>query len=545
MTDSRTILVAEDEPEVRHYLRMALRCQGFGVECAEDGEEALHYLCRGERPVSLVLLDLMMPRKDGLETLREMRRLDQNLPIIILSGVSAPLKVLEALKSGATDFLGKPVSHEDLGRAIGRALRTEAAVKGAPPDPATPTGGEDITFCGNPQMKKIQTALEQIAAWDVPVLFQGASGVGKEVLARRLHALSPRAGKPLLKLNCAAMPSELLESELFGYEKGAFTGAFKNKPGKFEIADGGTILLDEIGDMDCRLQAKLLHVLQDNEFQRLGGKDTVRVNVRVLAATHRDLEKAMREGHFREDLYYRLNVINIHVPALEQRKDEILPLARFFLRKHGAPQIAPPDLTPDLQQALLSHDWPGNIRELENLMRKFLVFRDPEALAGELREKSRLKLKMALSQPAGRAGATTWETPSAAPSEAEEILQALEANHWNRRQAAAALRMDYRGFLYRIRKLGIDKVQPFPGSAAVVPQETAAPAWDQVTSSQRQAEAEAILAALRSTLWNRRQAAALLGMDYKALLYRMKKLAIGGPEWASDPPMKQFRAARE
>ena len=208
------------------------------------------------------------------------------------------------------------------------------------------------------------------------MLIQGETGVGKEVFARELHAHSPRAKRSFLKLNCAALPSELVESELFGYERGAFTGAFQRKPGMFEQADGGTIMLDEIGDMDFKLQAKLLQVLQDHEFQRVGGKGCIRVDVRVIAATHCDLEQAIAEDRFREDLFYRLNVVSVRVPPLRERREDILAMAEFLARKHAPPGAAPPPIPPSLQEMFLAYDWPGNIRELENVIRKFLIFRD-------------------------------------------------------------------------------------------------------------------------------------------------------------------------
>jgi two-component system response regulator AtoC len=307
--------------------------------------------------------------------------------------------------------------------------------------------------------------LERVGNSDVPVLLQGETGVGKEVLARQLHARSPRARKPFLKVNCAALPSELIESELFGYERGAFTGAFRNKPGKFELADGGTILLDEIGDMDLKLQAKLLHVLQDQEFERLGGREPVRVNVRVMAATHCDLEAAVREGRFRADLYYRINVISIKIPPLRERRDEILDLAEFLLAKHAPAGCRPPAVPAVLRQALLAYDWPGNVRELENVMRRYLVLQDAEMIARELSLRS-------LAQPMG-----------AVASPAVNLLE------------------------------------PANGTSPL----------RKVEEAKRHAERDAILAALNTTQWNRKQAAALLGVDYKALLYKMKKLGIGQP----------------
>src|SRR5437879_406179 len=305
----------------------------------------------------------------------------------MLSGASSPFKVVEAMKSGATDFIPKPVSHDDLKSAIEKALGN-GALNGHVPDILGEQDRHlkgDHPLAGSIRVKSVEPLLRQIGGSEIPVLIQGETGVGKEVIARQLCAQSPRADKVFLKLNCAALPSELVESELFGYERGAFTGAFQKKPGMFEMADGGTILLDEIGDMDFKLQAKLLQVLQDQEFQRLGGKETIRVDVRVIAATHCDLENAIAEGRFREDLYYRLNVVTIPVPPLRERTDEILTLAEFFLKKHARPGMAPLPVTPALHQALIAHYWPGNIRELENVMRKYLVIRDADMIGDDLR----------------------------------------------------------------------------------------------------------------------------------------------------------------
>jgi two-component system response regulator AtoC len=471
VNNGSTILLGEDELEVRSYLEMALKCHGYSIESAQDGEEVLSCLERDRDRISLVLLDIMMPRKDGLETLRDIRRADRDLPIIMLSGASSPLKVVEAMKSGATDFVPKPVSHEDLCRAIEKALGNGAlngvGAHAVSDQPALKSEG---VLPGAVRVKAIDPLLKQVGSSEVPVLIQGETGVGKEVIARQLCAQSPRANKIFLKLNCAALPSELVESELFGYERGAFTGAFQKKPGMFEMADGGTILLDEIGDMDFKLQAKLLQVLQDQEFQRLGGKETIHVDVRVIAATHCDLEKAIAEGRFREDLYYRLNVVTMRVPPLRERQDEILPLAEFLLRKHARPGTAPLPITPALHQALVAHYWPGNIRELENVMRKYLVVREADTIISDLRERTFRKAAPALVQSktlAAGAGVASFDEPPSTPilkqvnkakeqAETEAIMAALNSTRWNRKQAAQILNIDYKALLYKMKKLSIE-----------------------------------------------------------------------------------------
>jgi two-component system response regulator AtoC len=339
-------------------------------------------------------------------------------------------------------------------------------------------------FGSSPQMQRLEKLADQIGWSDVPVLIQGETGVGKEVLAREVHARSLRAGRSLLKLNCAALPSELVESELFGYERGAFTGAFQRKPGIFELADGGTLLLDEIGDMDYKLQSKLLQVLQDQEFQRLGGRGTVRVNVRVIAASHRDLENAIAENLFREDLYYRLNVISVCVPPLRERKEDIIPLAEFLLRKHNNSSVETVELPSALIDVFLNYNWPGNVRELENTIRRFLIFRDAKAVELELRRKLRrtpVAVNVSAQPTFGQDGVPQprAEVPTApviehAPTSAKEPVSALK----------------------------------------------------HLARANREAEREAILAALKTTNWNRRRAAVLLEVEYRTLLYKMKVLSI-------------------
>jgi transcriptional regulator of acetoin/glycerol metabolism len=297
--------------------------------------------------------------------------------------------------------------------------------------------------------------LRRVAAANVPVLLHGETGVGKEVMARRLWAYSARANKPFLKLNCAALPSELIESELFGYEKGAFTGATIDKIGKFEMAQNGTILLDEIGDMDVRLQAKLLQVLQDGEVQPLGSSRIVNVNVRVMAATHRDLRRAIEQGSFREDLYYRLSVINITIPPLRERPSEVLPLASKLLLRHLPEGFPTPVISEALERAMLAYHWPGNVRELENVMRRFLVYQDAELLARELLEDAPEGSSTAPIAARHHASSIDCLAQASREAEAKLLLEALESARWNRRQAALRLNVDYKAFLYKLQKHGI------------------------------------------------------------------------------------------
>lgn len=464
----KTILVGEDDREVRNYLEVTLRCRGYDVKSAADGEGVLDYLRSGS-PVSAVLLDIIMPNKDGFETLREVREMNAKLPVIMLSSMSTPLNVVQAMKIGATDFLAKPVSHEDLGRMIQQATES-AAVESAEPRQGDMSADDDMFYGASSNMRMLRSSVPRVAASDVPLLINGETGTGKAVLARQVHMLSARADRPFIKLNCGAVPADLMESELFGYERGAFTGAFQRKPGVFELADGGTILLDEIGDMDLQLQVKLLQVLQDHEFRRLGGREVVRVDVRVIAATHRDLIDAIHANRFREDLYYRLNVLTLTLPPLRERKDDILGMAEYFIRRHSSREAPPMVLTPRLKDVFLAYDWPGNIRQLENIVRKLMVLRDPDIIIHEL-----------------------------------ELMRARHERYHSPTQPEEAPKLDFK------RKATGNE----PGSILA-----------KVSRAKQEAEAEAILEALNATRWNRKQAAQRLNIDYKALLYKMKKLAM-------------------
>jgi two-component system response regulator AtoC len=455
------IVVVGENPTVHACLNRAFSGRNYALLSLKDIHEAIPYL-RDPGCMTLVALfcNVTMRREQDFTVLSEISAIHPHLQILLLPENARSLPTDLPVRNGNVHMIQKSASVDGLVQTVQHAANTagilaeKARLEGKSADAEESIGGGSPLFA--------TAFLTRVGMADVPVLLHGETGVGKEVLARRLCAYSPRAHKPFLKLNCAALPSELVESELFGYEKGAFTGAVVDKPGKFEIAQGGTILLDEIGDMDIRLQAKLLQVLQDGEVQPLGSNRTVKVDVRVLAATHCDLRRAIEQGTFREDLYYRLNVINIVIPPLRKRKNEIMPLAEALLRRHMRPGAAMPEITDELQQAMLEYRWPGNVRELENIMRRFIVYQDSSLLIDELAEaitSSALKPVEASNPhrvtPRGNASSIDRLAEQSRLAESRLLLEALEATRWNRRQAAARLNLEYRAFLYKLQKYGI------------------------------------------------------------------------------------------
>jgi two-component system response regulator AtoC len=333
---------------------------------------------------------------------------------------------------------------------------------------------EDLSFlAASPQMVKIRQQILQIAPVDVPIFIHGESGVGKEVVARMIHLRSLRANQPFIKVNCAALPSELLESELFGYEQGAFTGAIRSKPGKFELANKGTIFLDEIAEMSTQLQAKFLHVLQDQQYSRLGGRALVQVDVRVLAATNVNVKEAIQSGRFREDLYYRLNVFSIHVPPLRERAREIPMLFRHFLEKYSEKyQKQPPDPSGHLLEAAMRYPWPGNLRELENFVKRYVILEDDESSFRELLEmaSSRQRSSPHEEPPARQQGLKALVRGLKDEAEMEAIADALEKTNWSRKEAARMLGISYKALLYKMRQFKLDAGKPV--RAARLPVET-------------------------------------------------------------------------
>ena len=457
MSETAKILLVDDEPAMLRYIRTLLEVDDYKVETASTGEEALQCIDKGMEP-DLVLLDVLMPGIDGLETLEQIRQKRPAAKVVMLSCVNDTKKVVQAMRLGAHDYLTKPFQKAELDTVIDQCLG-----KGK-----TPVGGEveevadDVFFiAASPAMRKIRSQAALVANVDIPVLLLGESGTGKEVLGRLIHKLSPRAHRTFLKVNCAAVPADLLESELFGYEPGAFTGANHAKPGKFELCNKGTILLDEIGEMPPALQAKLLHVLQDQQFSRLGSRSIIKVDVRILAATNIDIPQALATKRLREDLYYRLNAFTLQLPPLRDRKEEIPILLKHFMTRM-AEQYARPQLplSPPLLEACQKHSWPGNLRELNNFLKRYLILGDENLATAELQPRFDGNGGVGHADGGNRSNESTGGLKSLARSakdeaEGEAIRQALEQTNWNRKQAAAILQISYKALLYKIRQYGI------------------------------------------------------------------------------------------
>jgi DNA-binding NtrC family response regulator len=494
------IAVVDDDPLFSDYLTTMLRSRGYDAQAYSGGAELLEAVSSSRVP-QVVLLDVMMPAMNGLETLRALRAAHPNLQVIMLSGQQVPATIVDAVRAGAFDYVVKP-DDPDIGEAaienaiisaLDRiALESEVARLSA--NEVESADGVQPSWGNSPAMHRVLRMVERVATSDVTVLISGESGVGKEVIARELHRRSDRRNKHFVKVNCAALPPDLLESELFGHERGAFTGAQITRVGKFEFASGGTIMLDEIGELPASLQAKLLHVLQDGEFTKLGSNRLVKTDARVIGATNRDLAAMIRTGHFREDLYYRLQVIEIHVPPLRERVDEIPLLAEFFLRRYSSRYSRPlPRMSTSLRNALTTYSWPGNVRELENMMKRFVILQDEAIVRSEIE----------------RVGQTRVETPAAA-----SLPAAAPAFAPGRVDPPAA-------------------AEPAGASAARPARTGSLP--DVARAAAITAERDVIIRALDEFRWNRRKAAKVLGVSYKTLLNKMKGCGISGPGAPEDP----------
>jgi two-component system NtrC family response regulator len=450
------ILVIDDDESLRRVLEYNLAQEGYAVLTASSGEQGLDLLRK--EGADLVVTDVRMPGMDGLQVLEGVRKVDPNVQVIILTAFGTIEMAVEAMKAGAFHYISKPFNRDELKLTIKKALQLKELEREnvALREELKVRTGLDAIIAESPPMSQVLELVVRVAPTDTTVLILGESGTGKELIARAIHGSSPRAHGPFVTVNCAAIPETLLESELFGHVRGAFTGAIRDRVGKFEAAEGGTIFLDEIGEMRPDLQVKILRVLEERMLERVGDNRLIRVDVRVLAATNKDLSKAIQAGEFREDLYYRLNVVPLQIPPLRERREDIRPLAQHFLKQLGAsPRLT---IAPEAFRALESYDWPGNVRELENALERAMIFRRGDVISlADLPETIRApKAKEAVPLPVSlpEAGLSLEEV------EKELILRALQKHGWNQSRAARYLGITRHTLLYRIEKHNIAR----PGS---------------------------------------------------------------------------------
>ncbi|AKU97334.1 Response regulator of zinc sigma-54-dependent two-component system [Labilithrix luteola] len=444
-----SVLVVEDDAAVGLVLTTLLQQSRFEAVRVPSGEAALEIL--QSRPFDVVISDIRMPGMDGLALLAELGKRFPDLPVILLTAHGSVPLAVEAMKAGAVDFMLKPFERDEILFVVEKALaRGRRAAEKAP---SIETGSSG--FVGSsPAMNDVLTTIRKVASGTATVLVRGETGTGKELVARALHESGTRKDHPFVRVHCAALPDSLLESELFGYEKGAFTGAATRKPGRVELAHRGTLFLDEIGDVTPQVQVKLLRVLQEREFERVGGTETIKVDVRFVAATHRDLEAMVKRGEFREDLFYRLNVVPVRVPALRERGGDVesiaLHFARVFGEANGKPGIT---VEPGALHALRSHAWPGNVRQLQNLMERLVVLTDGLVIRGNDVERELGGASPSASSPSGAASSLGAHRQEA---EKEALLKALARANNNRTLAARLLDVSRRTLYNKLREHGIE-----------------------------------------------------------------------------------------
>jgi two-component system response regulator HydG len=443
------ILVVDDEPNARSGLEKLLRQDGYEVDVADDGAAAL--VIAGDRPPDLVVTDLKMPRMDGVELLKRLRAQDVDLPVIMVTAFGDVGSAVTAMRAGAEDYITKPVDFDALSLSIERSLarrdlKVEAENLRRQLRERDGEGVEGL-IGASPAMQKVYRLARQVAAARATVLVTGESGTGKGELARAIHKKSPRAEAPFITLHCAALAESLLESELFGHEKGAFTGADRRRAGRFEQAHGGTLFLDEVGEIPASTQVKLLRVLQERAFERVGGNETIEADVRLVAATNRDLAEDVRQGRFREDLYYRLNVVHIEMPPLRLRGSDVLVLADHFLRRFAQENKKRVEgFDDDARAKIVAHRWPGNVRELENAIERAVVLCEGSLIVGD-----DLPIDVA---PAPK---NSLRVPGATMAELERyaILTTLEATNGSTTKAAEMLDISVRTIQYRLHEYGL------------------------------------------------------------------------------------------
>ncbi len=470
MSKAHNILVVDDELNIRRVLSAMLKRDGYSVRAAADGAAAMAELKL--RPFDVVITDLKMPRIGGLALLEHILEHYPDTPVIIITAHGTIDGAVDALKRGAFDFITKPYEQDAIRHAVAKAIRTRAlnqatlhAGSATDDKPDSASRGRYGIIGATDRMQAIFNIIDKVASQPSTVLITGESGTGKELIAKALHEYSDRKSAPFIKINCAAIPKDLMESELFGHEKGAFTGADHAKPGRFELAHGGTLFLDEIGEIPMEMQVKLLRALQESEFERVGGIKTVQVSVRLVAATNRNLQEAIEAGAFREDLYYRLNVVPIHLPPLRERSQDVEPLTRHFIQKYNDRlQKNVEDVTPEALQTLCNYHWPGNIRELENVMERMLLFVDSDVidaddLPADLREKagdvSAMPIPPIHLPAAADGGLKEAIKETTMRLEREYIIQALAETNQNVTQAAKLLKISRKSLQNKMKEFGL------------------------------------------------------------------------------------------
>ena len=449
--DNINILVADDDLSIREGCERILRGEGYRVRTAKDGLQALQAL--KEEQFDLALLDLKMPGRNGLQVLREIKRQSPHTEVVMITGFATVETAVEAMRLGAYDYIPKPFPPSEVRQVVAKMIQKRALLGEAPEEEwkIQLDGRTDVIVGDSPRMREVFRLVKKVAPTDSTVLIYGESGTGKELIARAIHYNSLRRDKPFLVVDCGSLVETLFESELFGHVKGAFTGAIETKHGSFELANGGTFLFDEIGNISLSMQAKLLRAIQEREIRRVGGTTAIKVNVRIIAATNRDLRRCVQEGTFREDLYYRLSVIPIYLPSLRERKEDIPLLARHFLQKYNQRRKrAIRDISPAAMQLLCNYQWPGNVRELENVIERAVVIAEgdqitPESLPPHLRTEEK-----ALPSEA-------FELRTLEQIEKEHITRTLVATGWNRSRAAQLLGIDRKTLYEKIRRYQIGK----------------------------------------------------------------------------------------
>ena len=441
-----TVLVVDDEEGIRESLKDILEDEGYEVLIASNAEEALKLV--NEASPDLVYLDIWLPDRDGIEVLEEIKGRERTMPVVMISGHGSIELAVKATKLGAYDFLEKPLSLDRVLLTAQRAIergnleKNYYLLKTKLSDRYQLVGQSEA-------IKRLKEEIKMVSKTNSRVLITGESGTGKELVARLIHELSPRSAQPFVEVNCAAIPQELIESELFGHEKGSFTGAYERKKGKFELADKGTLFLDEIGDMSLLTQAKVLRVIETQEFQRVGGSKNIKVDVRIIAATNKDLLEEVKKGNFREDLFFRLNVIPVHIPPLRERKEDIPLLVEYFLKviseEYGR---AKKEIKDDALQLLMEHDWPGNVRELKNAVERLIIMTPSDVItAKDISIYQRTTTKDYFSFKTLREAREAFEK--------DFIIRKLKENNWNISKTAEVLNIERSNLYRKLKSYGI------------------------------------------------------------------------------------------